>query len=111
MHKDFLDVFARVMDKSLLLNEKKYAAGIYSSHDCDRQDWHQDLKNPPQCRQRLSPRDGKKKRKWDDEREIPGLLVLGDQPQELHVVMGSHEVIEVRTILLMHVLNFLGSLC
>jgi len=110
MHKDFLDVFAHVMDRSLLLNEKKHAAGIYSSPHCDRQDWHHDLKTPPKCRQRSNP-DVKLKRRWNDEREIPGLLVLGDKPQGLHIVMGSHGLIEVRTILLMPVVIFLGSPC
>jgi hypothetical protein len=97
MYKDFLDVFSNVMTQSLLLNNKESAAGLYSIPFCNGQDMHQDLRVAPLCRQRHGPKVAIR-RYWDDRRGIPGLMVLGDKPQGLQIVMGSHLLTEVRTI-------------
>jgi hypothetical protein len=125
--KDILYVYAQSgPGMSLPRQVTQSGAAIFAEHNCGNQDWHTDLTGPPKHAMLYQPqqkvegnagggsrgsarveffrdRAGPPRRRFGgvphftDARKIPCLMVLGDRPQSLNVIMGSARLGEVCT--------------
>jgi hypothetical protein len=94
LHKDFLNELSTMMTKPLLHASKQSASAIYSRNGASDQDWHQDISDAPLSRLKSKP--GKNiAPKWQDGRNVPGLMPLGSSDQHIRIIMGSHDLTEV----------------